>query len=90
MHINCWALDSQLKWLTDQSGQIAVNYIGKFEDLADSYLFVQRQIGLKEGKLPELLHSDSIDYRPAYSNTHRNLIAAKYAEEIEMFGYTFE
>lgn len=89
-HLDCWALDPQLEWLCDESGDVVVDYVGKFEELADAFGQVQERLGIQQSELPRALHSPFASYRDAYSAELRELVAAKYAKEIELFGYTFD
>ncbi len=89
-HLGCWALDPQMDWLTDRDGTVRVDYVGRFENLNDSYNEARAQIGLEPIVLNKLLHSDKKHYRHAYTNALREQVAEKYAEEIERFSYSFD
>jgi hypothetical protein len=88
-HLDCWALDSQLAWLTDLSGRISLDFIGRFEKLDEAFAHIQSELGIRETDLPNLLQSGHVDYRQYYSETLRRRVAKKYAEEIDMFEYRF-
>jgi hypothetical protein len=60
-HLDCWALDPQTDWLTDCSGRIALDYIGLFENLEETFSHLKQQLGLKETELPKMLHSEPAD-----------------------------
>jgi hypothetical protein len=89
-HLDCWALDPQLDWLRDSDDRIVMEYIGQFERLPEAFESIREKLGIDEMKLPNLLKSQHVDYREHYSKTLRTRVAEKYAEEIEMFNYTFE
>ena len=67
-----------------------MDYVGRFENLNESYNEAREALGLKAMTLKRLLHSESSDYRNDYTDELRDLIAEKYAEEIAMFSYSFE
>lgn len=89
-NLNCWALDPQLDWLKDRGGNQAMDYIGRFETLNESYDEVRRSLKLEPVVLKKLLHSEASDYRRDYTDELRELVAKKYAEEIAEFSYSFD
>ena len=88
-HGGCWALDPQMDWLTDRDGQFIADYVGRFESLDASYGEVRKQLGLDPVELPQLIHTEPVDYRSDYTDELRETVAKKYAEEIERFEYEF-
>lgn len=84
-----WILDPQLDWLKDSRGRIVMDYIGLFEDLPAAFAKVRKEIGIEDLELPSLLRAEPVDYRKQYSESLRKRVAEKYAEEIELFDYTF-
>ena len=88
-HSECWALDPQLDWLTDRQGRFIADFVGRFETLSESYAEARRRLGLDPVELPQLIHTDPVDYRIDYTDELRQAVAGKYAEEIERFGYEF-
>jgi len=89
-HLDIWALNSQLDWIVDSSGEVAVDFVGRFESLQDSFDQIGRTLGISDTELPVLLHSGNADYRKAYSTALVDIIATKYEREISMFDYSFE
>lgn len=83
-----WALNTQLYWLRDRDGQIPYDFIGKFENLHEDAAKVFTALGL-EPSLPRLNIGSGESYHHHYNESGIKLIAEKYAEEIEMFGYSF-
>ena len=71
---------------------IVVDFVGRYESLADDFSATMERIGLA-GKvaLPvtNVSSSKELDYRYYYDEIHRDLIADWYAREIESFGYKF-
>jgi len=88
-HLDVWALKPQLSWITDEKGEIAIDYIGKFETLEDDYRFICEKVGKPAEELPKALHYGTASYREAYDSSTKALVAEKYAEEIQHLGYSF-
>jgi len=81
----------QHEYLTGPTGEVVVDFVGRFETLKESFQEVCRRLGVR-ARLPVKYASgrSSRDYRPFYSARSRELVARRYAGDIEMFGYTFE
>lgn len=89
-HPNQWALRPQLYWLLDSGGKLSLDFIGKFENLAQDFEKVAREIGLEDPHLPHLISGNGGSYREAFNDQSREWVAKKYAEEIQLFGYSFD
>lgn len=91
-HHHNWAIKPQLYWLRDFDGTIPLDRILRFENIAEEAAEVFRHLGFSDPEVPHVLSSGNEDltsYRVAYDETGIELVRARYAEEIEMFGYTF-
>ncbi len=75
--------------LCDSGGNLIVDFVGRYETLADDFRTVCRRIGLGVS-IPHLNRSRHRDYREYYGPATRDLVAELYAGDIERFGYTFE
>lgn len=84
-----WALRSQLSWLTGLDGNIGVDFIGRFENLQEDFNKVCHHIGLSDCRLRKTLVGGNCSYLTEYDDFSRRLIAERYAEDIEYFGYRF-
>lgn len=84
------ALRPQLDWLRDHFGRIPLDFIGRFENLADDFTRVCDRLGIEDATLPHLITGSGEDYSAHYDDLTRRLVAQRYAEEISMFGYRFE
>ncbi len=83
-------LKPQTFWLKDTRGQIATDFIGRFENLESDFQVVAETIGLPETTLPHVLGtSASPDFRAFYDEATRRIVENVYREEIELFGYSF-
>jgi hypothetical protein len=73
------------------NGDIAVDFLGRYETLNENLAHVMKEIGLENnGPLPQLnVYGSRGDYRGLYTGTTRKLVEEWYAPEIEVFGYEF-
>lgn len=85
-----WALRPQLSWITDFDGNIAVDFVGRFENLQQDFDRVCDRLSIAGSRLEHLLASENPSYLSAYDDASRKLVATRYAEEIECFNYRFE
>jgi hypothetical protein len=83
-------LRPQTYWMKNYSGSIPLDYIGRFETLAEDFQEVCKAMHLPEISLPHKIGGLSKDYHESYDRHSINIITEVYKEEIEMFGYSFE
>ena len=67
-----------------------VNYIMRFENLADDFRAVCAALDISPAPLPRYNRSHREHYSKYYDDELRELAGARFAAEIERFGYTFE
>jgi len=81
---------SQHTFVTDEEGKIGVDFLGRFERLAEDFRFVQERIGLPRNDLPWLQKArNGARYTDFYNNETRQIVGARFRQDIEMFGYEF-
>jgi hypothetical protein len=80
----------QIDYLIDLDGTILVDFIGRFENLADDYQHVADKIGISIPLPHRRGEKARTDYREYYSDELVDLVAKHYERDIEEFGYTFE
>jgi hypothetical protein len=75
------------------NGQVAVDFLGRYENLEADLAHVMQQIGVKArlqlGRLNSQHRDRSISYRDWYDDESRELIRKTYAREIELLNYDF-
>ena len=67
-----------------------VDYIMRFENLADDFRTVCGTLGILPTTLPRYNRSSREHYSKYYDDELRELVHARFAAEIERFGYIFE
>ena len=76
-----------------QSNKILPEFIGKFENLSESFNFVTRRLGIENiNNIPHRMKSRQRDgnaYHDYYTTALKNLVLERYARDIDEFSYRF-
>ena len=90
-HSDQWALRPQLHWIVDSQGNLPYDLIGRFEQLADDFVKVAKDLGIQDTTLPKLVSGSRNNghYSEFYDEFTKDLIAERYAEEIKLFNFKF-
>lgn len=75
--------------ITDYDGKLIVDFIGRYETLAEDFDRVSQMLNLNVS-LPHLNSSSHRDYRTYYNDRTKKLVEDYFQEDIELFGYTFD
>ena len=67
-----------------------VDYIMRFENLAEDFRTVCGKVGISAATLPRYNRSNREHYSKYYDDELRELVRTQFAAEIERFSYTFE
>lgn len=79
---------SQHTFVTSDDGALAVDFVGRYERLADDFGFVERTIGLPSLELPRLQAARTrVSHAALYTAETVQLVAERYARDVELFGY---
>lgn len=84
---------NQLDWLTDETGEIVMDYVYKVEEFETAIANIREltngRIQLEFIKANKNPRSKSTSYRDLYSDRARQLIATRFEKDIDCFKYTF-
>lgn len=74
------------------NSEIAVDYVGKMEELDKEFTFVCRKIGIPQQSLPKANKNkyNKWHYSEWYTNEARDKVTTLFPKTIEIFGYIFE
>lgn len=78
----------QVNFLEDQKGEIAVDFVGRFENLSEDWQRVQSRLGLKR-RLGHLKKTSHRHYRSYYNQELIDEVAGIYPRDIAELGYDF-
>ena len=75
--------------VTDQDGKLLTDYLGRVEEMQQSYDEAARRIGIPSRPLDRVNASSRKDYRDYYDQPLIDGVAKLYARDLELFGYEF-
>ena len=78
----------QKQWLVNESGEMLVEFIGRFENLQQDFDTICRRLEV-EASLGHAKPSSRGSYREYYDAGSEALVREHFAEDIELFGYSF-
>lgn len=79
----------QSDFVRSESGELLVDFVGRYERLAEDFDVVCDRIGV-ECALPHVNRSAHGDFRDYYTSETRALVEEVYRPDIELFGYQFD
>lgn len=80
---------NQIEYLTDVDGNLLVDYVGRTERLAADFTEIARHFKQPPGALQVLNTSEHKAYGEYYTKADADLVAERYARDIQAFGYSF-
>lgn len=79
--------DGQSHWVTDEEGEIIVDFIGRFEDLQNDFDEVCSRIGIPILKLPSRNLSRNSKADCSYTDELRDIVKTRLSKDFRLFGY---
>jgi hypothetical protein len=83
-------LYNQLDYITDDAGNVIVDFVGRFEHLVGDVGKVFAKLGLPFEAMPHTNPSKHLHYSEYYTPGTREVVAKRFARDIAFFGYRFE
>lgn len=81
----------QASLLVDDDGKtLLTDMIGRVEDMQGSYDAICQKLGIATCSLDRVNQSRRDDYRRYYDQSLIDAVAARYADDLSLFGYAFE
>lgn len=79
-----------IDFLCSPDGSLAVDFLGRCEQLDRDWQVVCRRLGVPHQPLPHLNASAHRDWRDCYTDELASHVAALYAPDFDVFGYPIE
>lgn len=79
----------QYKQLTDENGHVALDFVGRYENLQESYDEICARVGLPAANLSRKNPSTHAAFTDYYDDELRHIVAEFYKVDLEIFDYQF-
>lgn len=81
---------NQVEYVTDEEGNVIVDFVGRFENYEADLRTAFAQIGVDLGPLPHKNTSSHRHYSTYYTPETRAIVRDRFRRDIDYFGYEFE
>ena len=80
---------NQIDYLAGDADELIVDFVGRFERLQESFNEISIRLGRAPIELPQNNASHHAAYTDYYTPVTAEIVAKRYARDIEQFGYRF-
>jgi chondroitin 4-sulfotransferase 11 len=80
---------NQLDYITDDEGNIMVDYIGRYENLNNDFHYVMSKLGREKYNLPHINKYNHENYRKYYTERDIEKVVKMYSKDLDYFEYYF-
>lgn len=81
----------QHEYIVDLQGRVIVDFIGRYERLAQDFDTICQRIGIRTPDLPHLRRAcEREDYRRYYDDRLAEMVAQHYRRDLDLLGYRFD
>jgi len=81
---------NQIDYLTDENGNVIVDFIGRFEKFSEDLKEIGTQIGIRISEITRANPSAHRHYTSYYTPEVEKIVRERFARDIQYFGYKFE
>jgi hypothetical protein len=81
---------NQLDYISDEQGHIMVDFIGRYENYQQDVQRLCQKLGIEKIEIPRVWSSKHNHYSEYYTEKTAELVAKRFAKDIDFFGYQFE
>lgn len=82
---------SQHTFVTNEAGELAIDFVGRYETLLIDFQHVQQRLSLSDIHLPWLQAAPSrVNYHDYYTSYTRQMVAERFQKDIALFAYEFD
>ena len=79
----------QYRQLYTTDGELALDYVGRYEDLQQSYDTICERVGLPKSELGQNNSSEHSSFTRYYDDELRQQVADFYKEDLRLFSYDY-
>lgn len=82
-------LYNQVDYFKNTNGDIAADFIGRFENLEQDFAQLCTLINIEQKSVPHVNRSKHVNYQKYYSEQARAVVEKRFAEDLNYFDYQF-